>query len=595
MQSDSGRTALVSFLFSCALGAPLILSGMLLYFGIPSVESPLSVFCIGLALICAAFIFFFSRQTLHVPLHIAAWAAVPLAGIALLRTLPGGLGIQEVWGTATAVSTVGAIWLMAACLLAGSFAKRRILQASIAIWTSCASIYVLLALVSGFLHPMPWTSVALIASAALVATWGVSASGLHARVLLGASRILLFGTCAVLFNLPIVACLMLSLAIIALALRRSGRSPVLPAGMMFLLIAMMLFGVRGPIVPTASDIRPSLTFVGMVMGPTFAENPLTAVIGTGPETFGAYAEEHRPKSLNMTPLSTISFTSAHSGAITLFFELGMVGVFSFLLIVGVLAFSAYRAVALNSVPLASAAASGLFAFAAFVVYTPDTPLLLFSAFITGACLAAGASFRSVHIRIPFALVLSAVSICTGLYCAYVGGAQVIAHAFYTRASAFQSAGNGLDAVSLGRAASIWPAPEYQRAASRALFESSYEALDPQYPEQFLSAVDVSIELVEKAVQADRKDWRSWLSRGSLYLSLLGGPAATTTTQALAQQVEDSIQQARALAPTRPDVPYLAALLYSRTGDTARARRELAEALALKADYAPALKLLESLQ
>lgn len=187
--------------------------------------------------------------------------------------------------------------------------------------------------------------------------------------------------------------------------------------------------------------------------------------------------------------------------------------------------------------------------------------------------------------------VGALLVCGGILFTWVGAWQSVGAYSELRATSASERGSKTEALSwYERAAHSWRSAEYLHDASRAVAEEILTF--PSTPltlarPELRNNIEQALTYVNEALRRNATDYRLWLYRASLYVTLhrFGYEGA------LNNAAEDLAQAGRR-APTNPSVHYVRALLSSEQGDRAGAVQHLTQALKLKSDYQDARVFLE---
>lgn len=362
-------------------------------------------------------------------------------------------------------------------------------------------------------------------------------------------------------------------------------------------LGLALTGVRDPIPTLLPDIRPTFSGTERVVASHFMSGNIRALFGVGPGEFVRVWEQYRPIALNSSPIAEETFSAGYNSVLTLLTEIGFLGVLAFFFPLCIVGFRLIQtrqrggtgAVGVGhfEVMLASVC---VFAYTSALLY--QVPLLLL--LLCGA-------FLGMHVRdttgenvsvltLPL-LVRSIVGIlifCAALFLLRVSIQQGVSLHAYTEGTEVFSIGQYSSAVeSFERALGLWPLPLYYRDASRALLSSALRDSDSSAPLSDVQKEDIgkAVTYSWSAIAYDPRDYWSWISRGSLLVSLVN--------RGFLEQAEDareSLMQAQSLAPSRPEAAYLLAVLALRQGDLSEARVHIERVFALSPGYADAVAL-----
>ena len=359
-----------------------------------------------------------------------------------------------------------------------------------------------------------------------------------------------------------------------------------------------IFGPTALQIATPLDIRPSFLATEYIIGPEYLSSGRAALLGTGPDSLSYAWNLYRPVEFNAGSRWNVTPDSTFSSAMTLAIEVGILGLCAFLLLplvvlLRIISVNPHRAGVLEALYTLA-----LFAFGSAILYSVDLPLLLIGAAALGLSFSEG--HTEPHVVLPggrsgwvFRLV-AAVLISTGISFTLIASLQGGATHYATQGQAMLDKNNPDGAsVLFDRAGTLWPAGPYLRNASisyaRKLFGRLESGVTSPDPVAARADADKAVALAERATTAHVRDYALWLYKGSHYTSLiqLDYPDAKESARV-------SLGRAEALAPERPDVLYMRALLDLALGNPQLAREDVQKALKLKSDYGDALSLLQSL-
>ncbi len=243
----------------------------------------------------------------------------------------------------------------------------------------------------------------------------------------------------------------------------------------------------------------------------------------------------------------------------------------------------------ESLPSSGFFTIALFVFASIFIYSSSLPFLLLG--LAAASLFSNQSFpkiklfysTSILIRLPVVLLLISLS----GYLTFISMNQFLA-AFYNQyGNKLAQDGKPENAIpSLDLATELWESPRYLRDTSRAHLKAAFSAVsETRDLEVFKKEVGKSLDFAQRAIELNPKDHESWVWKASIGISM--------TSSGFPGFFEDSlsnINYAEVLSPTRPEIPYLRAVLLNANGDRVGAGREVGRSLRLKPDYQNALDL-----
>jgi tetratricopeptide (TPR) repeat protein len=136
-----------------------------------------------------------------------------------------------------------------------------------------------------------------------------------------------------------------------------------------------------------------------------------------------------------------------------------------------------------------------------------------------------------------------------------------------------------------RAAELWGVALYERDAARVELEAAFADAERGDAEAARSGIARALTFSDHSVMSGPREYETWISRASIYLSLLLADVSGTE-----EIVRISLTEAKRYSTKRPEPYYLLAVLENKLGNKEEARRAIEEALRLKPDYSEALEL-----
>ena len=555
----------------------------------------------------------------NISFHPAALLGVPLLIIAAVSNIQTPGFIQSVFGNGFELGTVGSFALFAGAVAFGVLGRRATVRVFLTAFVGAGAFAslgaVLLRLGFDVLEPFGelwlYTSF-MFCSAALVAAILIDAErNAWYRISYAAALLSLLAGVAVFFDPTIAGIGIGVLAAFVVATFTIGktsdysRAPLAAICMMLTLAAFLAFGLSAPPITGTGNAYPSLLATEFIIEPVYTDSLKNVLIGAGPNSFSYAWGMYRPQEVNMTPLWNYGPTSSYSTAVTFTVTLGLLGLFALFLcpivLIGTI-FSQTDEKLREHIITADRGGFGasfvlsLFLFISMFWYPVEVVALavagLSSGFSARFLFAAAPSSGKVSSWLRYVIVLGLIGV--GGTFLWVSVRQFAGAWYHSRALSTLNA----DAQEAARAAALfegaarmWPTSVYERDGSRAAF---LEGLAIAYEstkdiEAIRARVDTALRLADKSVRTNPRDFDAWLSRAFLYTQLVpDGPESS------AQNARESLERAGALAPTRPDVPYMQAVLEVRLGNAVKAREYLEQSIKLKPDYKDALELLQAL-
>ncbi len=360
-----------------------------------------------------------------------------------------------------------------------------------------------------------------------------------------------------------------------------------------------VFGFTAPQVVVPLDIRPSLTATEYITGPEYLFSFRTTLLGTGPGSLSYAWNLYRPVEFNADSRWYVTPDSTFSTATTLAIEVGILGFFGFLLLPLVVLFKSVSVSSPSAGVLKALRSLALFLFGSALFYSIDLSLLLIGVAAVG--LSFSEEYAEPYVeplsrgRRRVLLLVAAVVMCVGFSLTLVASLQGSGAYYATRGQVVLDEGNPDDAsILFDKAVAVWPAASYLRGTSisyaRKLFGRLESGVIVSDAVAARADADKAVAFAKRATNADDRDYALWLYKGSLYTALvqMEYPDASESARM-------SLNRAQTLAPNRPDIPYMQALLNIALGNSQLAREDIQKALNLKPNYKDALDLLQSLR
>jgi len=369
----------------------------------------IAAFGAGLALLASG-VAILLRARINIRMHALGIATFVFFAVVIFSALLSSSGTAHAWwGLGFEEYTVGGSLLFVVAVFAGMAARESAIRVSLLLFVAATAAVSLYALASLALDRTTaqestlagaWPQFSFLAAAAALAATILQedARGRMRPALLIALIPLMLGTLAF-FNTPAVF-LLVTFLVGWIAFRFvhtkviSGKISfsVGAAALALLLSLIMLFGYRSPF-QLPPDVRPTLFTTQRIAAPAILERIITPIIGTGPNTFSAVWERHRPMEFNMTPFWERSFEAGYSTAVTFAVTFGLLGVLTFLAIPTIGFASFARALFANNSDPSIRRDAGfsawafvmLFAFASHIISTPGLVTLLIGGFAAGLC------------------------------------------------------------------------------------------------------------------------------------------------------------------------------------------------------------------
>lgn len=359
----------------------------------------------------------------------------------------------------------------------------------------------------------------------------------------------------------------------------------------------------------ALDVRPSMAGTLSVLQNTYTRNP---VFGSGPNTFSSEWLITRPAEITETPFWNVAFNAGFGSIPTSFATGGILVAFAWLLFIGVLLFTAVRA--LLTAPMrtdrsylliAATSLGSLFLLVAHIFYVPSQSLTAMLFLFVGLFIA---SLRSTDLTKPVSIsfidsprlgflsvLLVAVSLVVSLVSLYGTGSVYAAGIQEGKAVLSANAGD-LDAsiVAATNAARLSPQDRYFRMLTALNIAKMNEvaqkgSADKKTQDEFQTYLAASVDTSQRAVSANPLNVDNWLSRASVYETVV--PLKITGAY---ENAIEALKEAEKRNPRTPEVDYRIASLEAFSNKFAEARKSAESAVQKKSDYTPAILLLAQL-
>ena len=374
---------------------------------------------------------------------------------------------------------------------------------------------------------------------------------------------------------------------------------------LFLLYGSAINAGITSVFPVSSlEVRPGLQSTLDVISAARQGSVREALLGTGPNTFGAAWLAHKPVQVNQTPFWNLDFNVGYSTLATAFGTVGFLGAIAWLVPLILLGFALVRAVRLGVLSrderLAAAllGVGSLFLFAAVVLYVPSQNILLLAFVLSGS------AFGFLWRQGQAAREEGVSSVLRGIgVLAVAGGLLVltVVPGFITarRLAAESYTGAGLSALASGdtdaalglaaRAQGVERTANALRlqveAGTRKLAAIAQDtAMKPEDARAaFTAQVQSTIPAAQAAIAAAPTDYRAHFLLARVYdlLSLLKVEGAY-------QGAAAAYSAAAERNPTNPALPLAVARLEAAAGNAEGTQTAITRALQLKPDYTDAI-------
>lgn len=354
------------------------------------------------------------------------------------------------------------------------------------------------------------------------------------------------------------------------------------------------------------EVRPSVEGTLAVMQSVFAESP---VFGSGPNTFAFEWLQSRPSSIILTPFWDIGFTAGFGAIPSSVATGGAVIALAWLAVIAALVSLAVRA--FLSAPegneqgyfvIATTAVGSLYLLLVHIFYVPEQGLTLLMYLFIGLFLASLRGTRlshEVHVsfvkspRVGFFAVLVILLLSVVSLASLYGGSTIFASTVRGQDAVqrslqgdFEGARTSiLSAIELSEQDRYYrtlTAIELSRLNNLVTSGSNDEAAQAKFRELLTNAINAG----QRATDLDPKNYNNWLSRASVYASVV--PLGIEGSYDTAEQ---ALAEALKYNPQTPEINYRIAQMKLALNNQSDAREYAEAALAKKADYTPAILLL----
>lgn len=359
------------------------------------------------------------------------------------------------------------------------------------------------------------------------------------------------------------------------------------------------------------DVRPSWQSTFDVGSHTYASSP---IFGSGPGTFSEQWVKFRDRSLNDTLFWNVDFQSGIGSIPTSFVTTGLAGALAWIGFIGLFLFFGLRAllVRLPQDPflrfVSAASFTGALYVLALAIFAVPGALVFLAGFlflgIFISSLRYGTNARELGIifarspRVGFVIVFAlTLLLLASILAAYAVVQRYIASVSFAEGATALSAGN-LEGAAEAANRSILFAPSdraYQLVSAIGIARMNQVAADTTLAQadaqaQFQAALSGSIEAALTATRLGPNDYQNWTMLGNVYQTVV-----PLNIEGAYENARTAYDQAAALNPTSPELPFVIAQLEIAHKDPAAASAALMEAINLKRDYTQAIFLLSQLE
>lgn len=363
-----------------------------------------------------------------------------------------------------------------------------------------------------------------------------------------------------------------------------------------------------------TEVRPSLSATFDVAKPVLKEN---ALLGSGPNTFQRDWLLYKPAGINTTTFWNTAFPFGAGFIPTQLASLGILGVLAwtvflaFFLLLGMVMLRRNHEAKEDRFILVSSFTLALFLWLAAFLYVPSIVVLTLAFILTGLFVASAVSAGVVPVReivfarnaaTSFVSSLAMVLIFVGAVAiGFVVFQKTVSLVHFQRAVVLANTeGSSLEDIerSITRALALRGEDIYYRSLAEISFGKarvigSNESLGAEERiAQFQAAMSQGISAAQAAAAVSPSNYENWVLLGSLYESLVPEPLAV---EGAYESARAAYLEAKKHNPSSPEIPLLLARLEFGKKNIEGVRTHIAEALALKENYAEAYFLLTQLE
>ncbi len=379
--------------------------------------------------------------------------------------------------------------------------------------------------------------------------------------------------------------------------------------LVFLLNPVNISGtISGIFEVSNTDVRPTLSATLSISKQVLSQ---VALLGSGPNTFGADWLVFKPASVNATPFWGVAFPFGVGFVPTQIATTGILGSALWFLFLVLLIALAVKA--LDHIPesrasrfvLISVLISTLFLWAGSLIYTPSESVLLLAFVLSGILIAVlketgvlSARAVSFEAKLSSLAILSGVLALSALYMGWTGVEKSIAAFHFRKAiDLSNTAGAPLSEIEaeLNKAVGRAPVDTHYVAISRINFfkaQAAASTSSPQAATIFQESLGKSIQAARSAVAANPASYSNWVSLGLIYAALVPEPLKV---EGAYENARFAYSEALKRNPVNPELPLLFARLEISNDSIEAARSHIRNSIALKEDYADAYLMLAQLE
>lgn len=385
------------------------------------------------------------------------------------------------------------------------------------------------------------------------------------------------------------------------------KAPYLSGIVLISICALFFFNIQ-PIIDSnqQGEFNPSWEATRVISSKAVVDNPLRAILGTGPNTFSHTWDLYKPKVINNTPVWNINFQNGVGGIPTLFVTIGLLGGTSFLLLigtvfyVGVLGLIRSYSNRKRFYLISTTFATSIYGLLMFVLQNQSIAYLVLT-FVFLGILSTLVGTKKMHTGILLHKVFKIILL---IFFALI----LIFSTFFVLAKVVHTTSFEREVVSFNNTSNIERAlnnvtcpnkyishskcyrflAEMHRNNLQTIFSKDTITLTNEEVSGLSSLMLIN---AQKAVESNRVYYRNWVVLGNAYTQL----AVMGADDGLNKGME-SYNKAIELSPTNPFLLLLKArLMYYIGGDTFGARQIVQKSLNLKPDYEPSIKFFEDIE
>ncbi len=375
---------------------------------------------------------------------------------------------------------------------------------------------------------------------------------------------------------------------------------------LFLLYGSALNAGLTSVFPVSSlEVRPGLQSTLDVVSAARQGSVREALLGTGPDTFGAAWLANKPAGVNQTPFWNLDFNVGYSTLATAFGTVGILGALAWLIPLLLLALATIRALRLGMlsreerVVAAFLCLGSLFLLASLVLYVPSQNIILLSFLLSGAAFGflwrQGQSASGEPLALSMLQGISILAVAAALLVltatsGFITVRRLVSESYTSAGLYALSQGNvDLALADASRAEGIERTADALRLQtdaggqklSQIAQDTTLKPADAQAA--FTAQVQTTILAGQAAILATPTDYRPYYSLARVYDLL-----ASLKVQGAYQSAEASYVAAAAHNPTSPAIPLAIARLEASQGNAAAAQTAITQSLKLKPDYTDAI-------